>query len=769
MVPHSAITIRSTDVDRCLQSVHSLLDALYPGSMLPVHTIPEHQEKLLQPTDKCPSYLVAYRTVLAELDEVVMRELTALPPPPAAAGLPPARAFNLLAYMAKTSGWGQKLLPANLVTIVTDNLMCLRAHALPVPPLLQTALPLLRNYTSQIYFHKFSPMHIRRAWDRAQGHSYTLADEEVDSSDPLALDPRGSVGGLLTKHLVHHWENKIKAIQLEEEVAGANAPDPAVDAFLEIQSILGAGVDGSSDDLSEEQFESEDASAASSSAFLELDATTEAPPPTVSRHGRLPFARKAPSTEQPPVASTEDDADSRWAPPDPSAAPHSGSALKPRPRSRYKNHAGAARVIGEKLMLYSAHDSTIIALMTSLGLITSPHSEYLLPPYAASVTLELRHNPSAAHAASSPASADSAHTSPLEGYYVNAFFGFPVPLEGSAPAGVPAEERWEYHRHPIALRCPEVTASATHDATSERPVWKARKAWQCPLESFRHYVLLTAKSGAITESSLSADNAAATQIPDTVGTLAYAPDDGCCVRTASFHSLGCDAPDVAGMSVVDELDAECVAWRERCPSTACSRGFSIDPISFACIPTTPLSAEAIEAAAAESAASKREDLERPNDLTIPVSVLDPPDTDSSLAASSPAAAAATSAPLPPHAFSHNGLSLDTSTNLPARSPLEWWLVLFGCVCLLAGFAMGVCFTRPSSGPLRLPFGGRKEFYADYSLNAGDRSGPSASVNEDDDRDRESLLGGGGGINGSGGGKRRYSPNDRESSQQDALA
>lgn len=756
--------------------------------MLPVHTIPEHQEKLLQPTDKCPSYLVAYRTVLAELDEVVMRELTALPPPPAAAGLPPARAFNLLAYMAKTSGWGQKLLPANLVTIVTDNLMCLRAHSLPLPPLLSTALPLLRNYTSQIYFHKFSPMHIRRAWDRAQGHSYTLADEEVDSTDPLALDPRGSVGGLLTKHLVHHWENKIKAIQLEEEVAKANAPDPAVDAFLEIQSILGGGAEESdSDDLSDAQAEADDSAAASDAAFLETDADvdTKAPPPNAPWRGRLPFARKTAPTDQPPVASattttteTEDDADSPWAPPDPSAPPHSGSALKPRPRSRYKNHAGAARVIGEKLMLYSAHDSTIIALMTSLGLITNPHSEYLLPPYAASVTLELRHNPAAAAASAAASTPDSGHSaggSPLDGYFINAFYGFPVPLEGSAPAGVPTEERWEYHRHPIALRCPEVTASASSassDSSSDRPVWKAHKAWQCPLESFRHYVLLTAKSSATAESSLSADNAAATQIPDTVGTLAYAPDDGCCVRTASFHSLGCDAPDVAGMSVVDELDAECVAWRERCPSTACSRGFSIDPISFACIPTTPLSAEAIEAAAAESAASKREDLERPNDLTIPVSVLDPPDTDSSIAAasSSPAAAAATSAPMPPSHLS--GLSLDSSTNLPVRSPLEWWLVLFGFVCLLAGFAMGVCYTRPSSaGVLRLPFssGGRKEFYADYSLGAGDRSGPSANVHEDDDR--ASLLGGGGGggsINGSGGGgKRRYSPNDRESS--DALA
>ena len=47
-VPGEAVTIRSTDVDRCLQSVHSLLDELYPQSMIPVHTMPESQEKLLQ-------------------------------------------------------------------------------------------------------------------------------------------------------------------------------------------------------------------------------------------------------------------------------------------------------------------------------------------------------------------------------------------------------------------------------------------------------------------------------------------------------------------------------------------------------------------------------------------------------------------------------------------------------------------------------------------------------------------------------------------------
>lgn len=49
----SQLRVRSSDVDRTLQTVTAMLRGLYPQDTVPVHTIDLEVELLLQPPDKC--------------------------------------------------------------------------------------------------------------------------------------------------------------------------------------------------------------------------------------------------------------------------------------------------------------------------------------------------------------------------------------------------------------------------------------------------------------------------------------------------------------------------------------------------------------------------------------------------------------------------------------------------------------------------------------------------------------------------------------------
>lgn len=737
---------------------------------------------LIQPTDKCPSYLVSYRSILGELDGVLLRELTALPPPPGAgrdATVPIAggRAFNLLAYVAKATGWNERLLPSNLVTIATDNVVCLQAHGLPVPPLLLHALPLLRNYTSQIYFHKFSPLHVRRAWDLDQGHPYTLADEATPAGQPAdAMDPRGTVGGLLVRHLVHHWENKLAAQrELRTDPASlAAAVDPSVDAFVEKLGVASRAAAAAAAESSHTDgaLEAEEAlantPAPTPTSFVEAEtsvrarvngrvggrsgghgrghvatsihirkeeteAETEAEAeadPSASEHTPEHESEAQAHAGAAPAEDAEEEYAGPFAPPPPGAPSGPGSASlarRLRLRNKHHNSAAIARTAGEKLMVYSAHDSTIIALMQSLGLITAPDSEYLLPPYAASVTFELRHK-----------AAPSGDTGPLSGYFVNAYYGFPQRVEGG-PQHADTADAWEYHRHPIALRCPpdEADRDAQAEAAAaggpsekgsrkERPAWRARKKWQCPLSAFQRYVLLSARSSLMDAAD---GRAPAVRPPRHVANQVYAADDGCCVRTGAFHALGCDATGThttrGGGGV--ELENECVAFRARCPATACAEGFILDPLTFACVRVSTRGSknknqQPADGGAAEGAWGVGPGRPRPDDLVIPIPSPVGLPVDPELAGQGQGQGGADGVAAGPHV---------------QEAHVEWLLLLLGLVCMVGGFGGGVCYARMGGRFGAIGSGGKaargSPVSYDYSVNGAM-----------EEEDRQSLLNGGGG-------------------------
>jgi hypothetical protein len=631
----SAISIRSTDVDRCLQSVHSLLDELYPDTMLPVHTMPEEHERLLQPTDKCPSYLVAYRGILGELDELLQRQLSAIPTPS------DNGKSNLLASLVSESGYGSQLLPANLVTIMTDNIFCMHSHGLHIPIDLHSAYPLLHNKTAEVYFHKFSPLHVRRAWARSEGRDMTLADEAFLTTE---LDPRGTVGGVLLRHIVHHAENVLHAKQQQHEIDSApkvtdNTHAPVVNARTRNRSTDRTLL------TSEEDF-SLSSIWSSESAMIELQSFTRRRP--LQARPNRSQVHNTPSLDDPLSADAPISATSRITP---TSALPDGSQAKPRRRRKYKSGASIAKLAAEKLQIYSAHDSTIISVMQSLGLITSPNSEYLLPPYGASITFELRQRGGSEG-----------------GLFINAFYGFPLPVKQDNPTGM---DGWQYHRHPLALRCPDM-----RNAKSIR--WDAPKQWQCPFDAFKAYVQFSSRGRSVDSDVTAAESTPVGHAaPSFAGSSQiYAADDGCCVRTAAFHALGCDvvAPIIPFSSpgtippiapVPTELESECVAFRQRCPATACPTGYILNPVSLACVaishshPSTQHDTIEVAAAVAEAG------------IDLPAHV--------------PINAGGEAVALLPQPQQ----PLTPTHNQPSYKPF----ILLSLGCLLIGFTLGVVYTR----------------------------------------------------------------------------
>jgi hypothetical protein len=333
-------------------------------------------------------------------------------------------------------------------------------------------------------------------------------------------------------------------------------------------------------------------------------------------------------------------------------------------------------------------------------LITSPESEYLLPPYAASVTFELRHRKDGGLPESGQSSAS--------GLYVNALYGFAVPVPPSASSSSSSggsdeltpssRKKWTYHRHPIALRCPDATTTSDDDASSAANMadgWMARKQWQCPLESFKKYVLLTARSSATAAAaSQRTTQSAQTRAGALVSSQTYSPDDGCCVRTPAFHALGCDSIAAttttthsaagfdhmagnAGTLVSVELESECVAFRQRCPATACPSGYVLDPANLACV------AVSLPAAAATTTLQPRSDAQQT------LHTVDVDNNDGVSLISPPVNSGGDAAVLPLPSVHPRGSSSRFSSAL--SHPL--WLFLFCCSFLLIGFALGSWWTR----------------------------------------------------------------------------
>lgn len=511
--PGGRVHVRSTDVDRCLNSVHSLLDALYPHILIPVHTIPQEQEKLLQPTDKCPSFLVSYRPTLHQMDDIAEKRFN-------------TAKSNVLPRLKNITGWGDTLLAANLLTIATDNIICAEAHNLHIPEELEQLKETIFGFTKFIYYHKF-----------------------VARLD----DPRSTVGAYLLKHMLRQMQYKVLALEGRMTLAPSSKP-----THIRVES-----------EILQHRRER-----------LSAESAANKPKNNANHHNK---------NDHSPSTST-------------SSSSPSASRVKWRRRKRYESHRGIQRVVEERLRIYSAHDSTIIALMSALRLIEDDQSEYLLPHYASSVHIELRKRDGL--------------------YWVNAFYGYPVVDENN-------EDHYQYTRHPIMLRCP---GQSSHGLEHEDPR-EARKAWSCPLSSFEDFVhaasepprppgyistsqtavsALSSNGMPMPSFSIAAQIFAADYEPSS---MAYPPGDGCCVVTDAFKELGCEHVEKLSDEELDDdgnarreddassiaanrlrhihsgealntasFEEECLMFRQRCPFSACGEGNTVDPVTLKCIP-----------------------------------------------------------------------------------------------------------------------------------------------------------------------------------------
>jgi hypothetical protein len=141
-ISYAQVYVRSSDVDRTLQSVQALFQGLYGDSVtLPIHTIPEDYELLLQGTDKCAAYVADYAAVRTRRNTVADQTL--------AAELDIAR---------RATGWDKTLPSATLVSYAVDNMECeyaqnLTLNALFTPDVKKT----LDNFGKDTSFEQFSP------------------------------------------------------------------------------------------------------------------------------------------------------------------------------------------------------------------------------------------------------------------------------------------------------------------------------------------------------------------------------------------------------------------------------------------------------------------------------------------------------------------------------------------------------------------------------------------------------------------------------------
>ncbi len=162
--------IRSTDVDRCLMSVTSALQQLYPATLIPIHVIPQEQDVLLQPTDKCASYVLSYRDRLEEMD-VAIQEYA-----------------EVIQNIRVAAGWDAthhiKMSSPQVITTVHDNMVCELAHGIHTPAYITQHTDLIHNLTRRIIHHRFAP----------QRH-----------------DVRGTVGDGLFSDMIANVENRILA------------------------------------------------------------------------------------------------------------------------------------------------------------------------------------------------------------------------------------------------------------------------------------------------------------------------------------------------------------------------------------------------------------------------------------------------------------------------------------------------------------------------------------------------------------------------------
>ena len=224
--------------------------------------------------------------------------------------------------------------------------------------------------------------------------------------------------------------------------------------------------------------------------------------------------------------------------------------------------------VEQKMRIYSAHDTTIVALLASLHLLTVD-SPNLLPSYATVVSLELRRS-------------DGDGTRYTMGWRI-----------GAPEEDVPGSGEWEFRDVPLATPCPD-------DTVVDRGAVIELKE-RCDVASVLRYVLI------MTDPTYDSSNAAVVaRLPTTSWStqnltdalslfhlhsadsttyaqntvfplLQYPPNDGCCVAPADLATI-C-SPYVA----FSEVKTSCKLMRRLCPTTACGSGRVVDTATLDCV------------------------------------------------------------------------------------------------------------------------------------------------------------------------------------------
>ena len=447
--PHSLV-VRSTEVERCIQSVTALLSALYPPQLNhtatdanqasrrttltpypPVSVMPMPLDYLLQSTDKCPAYALTYAATQAASDAVLNAEYPDLQAElETFTGIPDSATHNSLSIH---------------VSWTADNLLCEQAHNLTFDAELTAMREQLYNLSRYVNYHRF-----------------------VGN----ATDARGSIGDTLLRDTMVTVLNKIRV--------------------------------------------------------------------DVTNNTAVSDCREA----------TDQTVEACWADP----------------------------YVQQRLRIYSAHDTTIVALLASLHLlnVTSP---YLLPSYATVVSLELRR---------------------VEGtgrYQMGWRMGSPV--EDEPGSGV-----WEFRDTPLPTPCPNDTV-VDRGAVIEL-------SEQCDVASVLRYVLIMTdptytSSDTATVAALPTINWTASELYGALSLfhlgsadettyaqntewplLQYPPNDGCCVPPADLADL---CPPSTSFS---DVKTSCKLMRRLCPTTACGSGRIVDTATYNCVVSDALRSSVVD-------------------------------------------------------------------------------------------------------------------------------------------------------------------------------
>lgn len=182
------VYVRSTDVDRCLISAQSLLQGLWPGSRIPIHTILEDTEALLQPSDKCPAYKSNHPAVINRWSRRAIQEI-----PHILEKLKTITGFSLIGDNGTKDKTTIEVRAGNLISHAVDNTACALTQGLPLDQYFSAdIIATLTNFTKQMYFEQY-------------GMNYSGTTDDT-------IDSRGPSGAQLIQLLRQNFEDKTTSL-----------------------------------------------------------------------------------------------------------------------------------------------------------------------------------------------------------------------------------------------------------------------------------------------------------------------------------------------------------------------------------------------------------------------------------------------------------------------------------------------------------------------------------------------------------------------------